>query len=132
MEITEKKQITFRGKTIEELKQLDVREFAKILKSRARRMVLRNFQEIENFVNRAKTKAAKGKSIRTHSRDLIIVPKLIGMRIHIYNGQKFLPVDIIPEMLGHKFGELSLTRSKVNHGKAGIGSTKGTKHQSKH
>jgi hypothetical protein len=47
---TEKKQFTFKGKTIDELKTLDVREFAKFVKSRTRRTLLRQFQEIENFV----------------------------------------------------------------------------------
>lgn len=127
-----KKQTTFKGKTIEELKTLDVREFAKLLKSRSRRTVLRNFQEVENFVNRAKTKIEKGKQVKTHSRDLVIVPELVGMKIQIYNGQKFIPVEVSLEMLGHKLGEFAPTRNRVNHGKAGVGATKGSKAQSKH
>lgn len=113
-----KKEATFRGKTIDELKTLDVREFAKLLKSRNRRTVLRNFQDHENFVVLAKDKLKKGKkSIRTHRRDLVIVPELIGMRLQIYNGKEFLPIDVTLEMLGHKFGEFSLTRSKARHSK---------------
>lgn len=127
-----KKELTFRGKKIEELKTLDVREFAKLLKSRERRTVLRNFQDIENFVARAKKKVANGKQIRTHLRDLIVVPDLVGMRIQIHNGNKFIPTDITIEMLGRYFGEFSPTRGRVNHGKAGVGSTKGTKTLSKH
>ncbi len=130
MEI-EKKQFTYRGKTIEQLKELDVREFTKYLKSRQRRSVLRNFQEIENFVNRAKKKVTKDKKIRTHKRDLVIVPGMVGMKIQIYNGKSFVSVEITGEMLGHRLGEFALTRGRVKHGTAGLGATKGTRAKAK-
>lgn len=126
-----KKQFKFRGKTIDELKTLDVREFAKFLNSRARRTVLRQFQEVEKFINRAKEKLAKKKMIKTHDRYLVITPEMVGMRIHIYNGQNFVPVDVVGEMLGHKFGEFAPTRNRVKHSKAGVGATKGTRAKSK-
>ncbi len=126
-----KKEFTYRGKTLEELKQLNIREFAKYLKSRERRYTLRNFQEIERFIKRVKEKAEKNKKIKTHKRDLIITPELLGMNIQVHNGKEFVPVEIVGEMLGHKLGEFALTRSKVAHSKAGIGATKGTKHQAK-
>ena len=129
-EIT-KKHFTFRGKTLEELQKLDVREFAKFAKSRQRRIILRQFQEIEKFITRAKIKIAKNKSVKTHSRDLVIVPAMVGMRLNIHNGRSFVPVDVIGEMLGHEFGEFAMTRVKVKHGGAGIGATKGTKHKAK-
>lgn len=127
----QKKQFTYRGKTIEELQKLDVREFAKLVQSRERRNILRNFQKIEDFVTRAKRKQKNNKPIRTHHRDLIVTPQMIGMKISIYNGNKFVPVEITDEMLGHKFGEFAPTRSRVAHTKAGVGATKGTKHKSK-
>ena len=130
MEI-QKKQFKYRGKTIEELKELDVRGFAKYLKSRQRRFVLRRFQEIERFIKRADTKISRNKAIRTHERDLLIVPKMIGMKIYIYNGRNFVPVEVIGEMLGHKFGEFAPTRARIKHGKAGVGATKGTKSKTK-
>jgi small subunit ribosomal protein S19 len=130
MEI-QKKQYIYRGKQVDELKELEAREFAKYLPSRQRRSVLRNFQVIEDFVKRAKIKLEKGKKIRTHQRDIIIVPQLIGMTIQVHNGKNFNPVLIEPEMLGHRLGEMSGTRSKVAHSKAGIGATKGSKHKAK-
>ncbi len=126
-----KKEFRYRGKTLEELKTLDVREFSKYLRSRPRRTVLRQFQRIEDFVNRAKVKVAKKKKIRTHQRDLIIVPELVGMTLNIHNGRTFLPVEVKGEMLGHVFGEFAPTRGKVNHGSAGVGATKGSKHKTK-
>lgn len=128
---TIKKQNTFRGKTIEELKNMEVREFAKYLTSRQRRYLLKQFQEVEDFLNRAEEKISKNKSIRTHKRDLIVVPRMIGIKIHVYNGRAFLPVEIKWEMLGHKFGEFAPTRAKIKHGKAGIGATKGSKSKAK-
>jgi small subunit ribosomal protein S19 len=130
MEFT-KKQFTFRGKTIEELNSLDVREFAQYLKSRRKRTVLRQFQEIEKFIKRAKDKISKGKNVRTHNRDLIVVPELVGMKIHIYNGKSFIPVEVTGEMLGHVFGEFAPTRGRISHGKAGVGATKGSRSKSK-
>jgi small subunit ribosomal protein S19 len=130
-EETTKKVFVFKGKKLEELKALEVREFSKYLKSRPRRAILRQFQEIENFVNRAKKKIERKKQIRTHKRDIIIVPQMVGMKISIYDGKSFIPVEIVGEMLGHRLGEFSPTRGKVKHGAAGIGSTKGSKSQAK-
>ena len=94
-----KKEFTYRGKTIEELKKLDVREFAKYLRSREKRNVLRQFQKIETFIERSKKKIRNKKSVRTHQRDLVDVPEMVGMRIQIYNGKDFISVDIIRAML---------------------------------
>jgi len=126
-----KKEFKFKGKSIEELKTLDVREFSKYLQSRRRRTLLRNFHEIEKFISRSKEKIAKNKQVKTHDRSLIIVPGMVGMKIQIYNGQKFMPVDVTGEMLGHVFGEFAPTRGKVNHGSTGVGATKGSKAKSK-
>jgi len=124
-----KKEFKYKGMTIEELKKLDVREFAKYVKSRQRRNILRNFQEIEKFVNRINQK--KKTKIRTHLRDLVVVPQMIGMKISIHNGNTFVPIEIIGEMLGHKLGEFSPTRNRVKHGSAGLGATKGSRAKSK-
>ena len=126
-----KKKFTFRGKTIDELKALDVREFAKYLKSRQRRYTLRSFQDIEKFIKRCNAKISRKRPIKTHERDLIIVPQMIGMKISVYNGQNFVPFEITGEMLGHKFGEFAPTRARIKHGKAGVGATKGTRSKSK-
>jgi small subunit ribosomal protein S19 len=122
-----KKEFKYKGKSVEELKALDTREFAKHVGSRERRTVLRQFREIEDFVNRANVKLGKNKPIKTHQRDLVVVPKMLGMKIQIYNGKEFVSVEITGEMLGHKFGEFAPTRGKVKHGSAGVGATKGSR-----
>jgi small subunit ribosomal protein S19 len=119
-----KKDFTYRGKKIEELQGLDTREFAKLLKSRARRAVLRQFDVIEKFIKESKKKIEQGKEIRTHLRHLVVVPKMINMKIGIHNGKEFINIQIINEMLGHRLGEFVQTRKKVEHGAPGIGATK--------
>lgn len=126
-----RKDFTYRGKTLEELKKLDVREFAKFIRSRQRRNILRQFQKIEDFVNDAKIKTERNKPIKTHYRDIIIVPEMVGMKIHVHNGRNFSLVNITGDMLGHRLGEFALTRSRVKHSKAGVGATKGSKFKAK-
>ncbi len=118
------KEILYRGKGIEALKQLDTREFAKYLKSEERRNALRQFDAIERFVAKCKTCEERSKAIKTHLRHMIIVPKMVGYTVHIHNGKAFTPVKILPEMIGHRLGEFSLTRGKVEHGAPGIGATR--------
>ena len=119
-----KQELTYRGKTIEELKQLDTREFAKLVKSRSRRAILRQFNEIEKFALKCQKKTEKKKQIKTHLRHLVIVPKMVGYKIMVHNGKQYLPIETTIEMLGHRLGEFSVTRSKVAHGAAGIGATR--------
>src|SRR3989344_6388737 len=121
------KEAKYRGKSIEELKILDVRESAKYLPSRSRRYILRNFDVIEKFIKRCERKIAKRKKIRTHKREIVIVPKLVGFTISVYNGKNFEEVPITVEMIGHRLGEFSLPTGKVTHSAAGIGATKSSK-----
>ena len=118
------KEFKFRGKTLDELNALDVREFAKYLKSRMRRSVLRKFDVIENFIKDSQKKIANNKPIRTHYRNIIIMPKMVGWTVLVHNGKEFFPVKINQDMLGHRLGEFALTRRKVEHGSPGIGATK--------
>jgi len=119
-----KEEFTFRGKKLEELKQMDTREFAKLVKSTPRRAILRQFNEIENFIVKCQKRTEKKKQIKTHARHLVIVPKMVDYKISIHNGKGFLPIEIMGEMLGHRLGEFAVTRGKVSHGSAGIGATK--------
>lgn len=119
-----KKEFTYRGKTVSELKELDVREFAKYLPSRERRSVLRHFEVIEKFMKKFKVVGGKEKQVRTHLRDLVIVPGMVGQTIKVHNGKEFIPTKILGEMLGHRLGEFAVTRGRVTHGAAGIGATR--------
>lgn len=118
------KEFTYRGKTFEELKQMDTREFAKYVKSNEKRSILRQFQVIEKFITKCRKRQGNGKPIRTHMRELVIVPNMVNYNIGIYNGKEFVQIKILPEMLAHRLGEFVPTRQKVSHGAAGIGATR--------
>jgi small subunit ribosomal protein S19 len=118
------KETTFRGKTIQELKELDTREFAKLVKSRTRRAILRQTAEIDSFVAKCVHNASRNKPIKTQTRELVVVPKMVGYHIGIYSGKLYPLTEITIEMLGHRLGEFCATRNKVKHGAAGIGATK--------
>lgn len=120
-----KGEFTFRGKSIDDLKKLNLDEFAVLVPSRQRRTIQRGFsEEHKKLLHKVKI---KDPNIRTHLRDMIVLPEMIGMKINIHNGKEFTPVEIMPEMLGHYFGEFVLTRKKVSHGAAGIGATRSSK-----
>ncbi len=118
------KEFNYRGKSISELKILDLREFSKFLPSRKRRSLLRQTESIEKFLKQCEKKAEKGKSIRTHRRNIIIVPQMVGLTINVYNGKEFISIEIVEEMLGHRLGEFAQTRGKIQHGTPGIGATR--------
>ena len=121
----------YRGDNVEKLKNLNTREFAKVVKARTRRSLLRNYDIIEIFVSRCEEKNSKSKVIKTHNRALVIVPQLIGKTIGVYNGKEFVKVLISDEMLGHRLGEFSQTRKIAKHTKVGVGATKSTTSQAK-
>jgi len=120
-----KGEFTFRGKSLEELKKLSQDEFALLVPSRQRRTLQRGLSEDhKKLLHKVKI---KDPNIRTHLRDMIVLPEMVGMKIAIHSGKEFMPIDILPEMMGHYFGEFVLTRKKVSHGAAGIGATKSSK-----
>lgn len=121
------KKFTFRGKTLEELKAMPQSEFMKLIKSRARRAMKRGFTEVEKKLI-VKAKAAKdGAFIKTHAREMIVLPEFVGKRFGVYSGKEWKSIDIKEEMIGHRLGEFSLTRRFGKHSGPGIGATKGSK-----
>jgi len=121
------KEFKFQDKSLEELKGTPIKELASLLNSRARRNIKRGFTDAQKaFLKRIRS-VNEGKSkkpIRTHCRDMIVLPEMVGLLIQIYNGKSFSSVKILPEMIGHYLGEFALTRQKVQHSAPGIGATK--------
>ncbi len=118
-----KKEFTYKGKTIEELKGMSISEFAELLPSRERRTLKRGFTEqqklfLENF------RKNKGKTLKTHCRDLVILPEMVGSTLLVHRGNSFAAVRIEQDMLGHRIGEFVLTRKRVAHSAPGIGATR--------
>ena len=123
-----KKEFTFRGKSIDELKTLSVNEFAELCTSGVRRNLLRGFSDEQKKLI---DKIRKGKNnVRTHIRDIVVLPEMVGVTIKVYTGKDYLPVIIMPEMVGHIIGEYALTRKRVGHNSPGVGATKSSAHVS--
>jgi small subunit ribosomal protein S19 len=123
-----KKIFNYRGKTIEELQKLSLKELAELFPSRQRRSIQRGFNADKQKVM---AKLAKKDNIETHVRDMIVLPAFVGKTIKIHNGKEFVPVIIQEDMVGMFFGELALTRRRVQHNSPGVGSTKSSAGPSK-
>ncbi|MEC9491851.1 30S ribosomal protein S19 [Flexistipes sp.] len=67
-------------------------------------------------VNTAKEKGDK-KVIKTWSRRSTILPEMVGLTFAVHNGNKFIPVYVTENMVGHKLGEFALTRTFRGHKK---------------
>lgn len=117
-----KKTITIKGISEDDLKKLSLKEFMEITNSRARRTLKRGFTDLQKKL--LKRIDRDDKNIKTHCRNMIIIPKMIGMTIKVYSGKEFVPVIILPEMIGHYLGEFVMTRKKVAHSAPGIGATR--------
>ena len=124
-------EFTYRGHTVEELQEMSVEEVAELLPARVRRSIVRGLSyEKEQLLEEAREAGEEetaNNPIRTHLRDMPIVPEMIGLTFAVHNGQAFERVNVEPEMLGHYLGEFQLTRTSVEHGQAGIGATRSSK-----
>ena len=129
-----KLQFQYRGNTLDELKKMNMDQFIQLLPARARRSLRRGLpprqKKLLERLRRAYRAKKRGKDLitRTHVRDMIIFPEMVGLKIGVYNGKEFEIVDILPDMIGHYLGEFSLTRRRVQHGSPGIGATRSSKY----
>lgn len=122
------RKFTFRGKTLEELEKMSLKDFAKLLNSRQRRSLTRGLTVQQKKLLK-KIRAAKGKDviIRTQVRDMIIIPEMIGVKMGIHNGKEYMTVTIDESKLGRYLGEFAMTRGKVKHSAPGLGATRSSK-----
>jgi small subunit ribosomal protein S19 len=129
------KKFIFRGYSLEKLKSLSLQEFGKLLRARERRKLKRGLTEEEKKLLKAMEKEPK-KFHRTHVKEMIILPQMIGAKVGVYIGgakkgakesEKWTTITITPEMIGRRLGEVAYTTKKVKHSTPGIGATRGTK-----
>ncbi|MEM4167240.1 MAG: 30S ribosomal protein S19 [Candidatus Caldarchaeum sp.] len=127
------RELTYRGYTIDQLKTMSMDAVIKLLPSRARRSLYKRGltpaqSKLLLKIRKAKKLLESGqkleKPIKTHCRDMFILPEMVGLTIHVHNGKEFTPVEITPEMIGHRLGEYAITNKRVIHGRAGIGATR--------
>ena len=124
-------EFTYRGHTLEELQEMSEEEVAALLPARQRRSVVRGLStEHQKLLDRAGAvdgEETASNPIRTHLRDMPVLPEMVGLTFAVHNGQDFERVEVRPEMIGHYLGEFQLTRTSVEHGQAGIGATRSSK-----
>jgi small subunit ribosomal protein S19 len=122
---------TFRGHTLDELQAMELEEVAALLPARQRRSIERGLTEEKQKLlakaREADEEETANNPIRTHLRDMPVVPEMVNITFAVHNGQDFERVRVEPEMLGHYLGEFQLTRTSVEHGQAGIGATRSSK-----
>ncbi len=103
----------YKGKTIDELKKLSMEELMVIIPSDLRRKMKRGFTEEEQkLIARFR---ANDKNLKTHCRDMFVLPEMVGKKIGIYNGKEFVEILLVDEMVSLRFGELVPTRKSVTH-----------------
>lgn len=116
-----KKIFTYRGKTIEELKAMPLKELAELLPSRQRRKLKRGLSDAEkSFIE----KISRKDNVKTHLRKMIVLPGMIGKTVRIHSGKEYQAVTLQEETIGYYLGELALTRRRVAHTSPGVGATK--------
>ncbi|KAJ3192525.1 ribosomal protein S15 [Irineochytrium annulatum] len=124
------RKFTYRGIDLEQLLDLSSEQLVELVHSRARRRFQRGLKRkpmgLIKKLRKAKKEAPemeKPECVKTHLRNMIIVPEMIGSVVGVYNGKTFNQIEIKPEMIGHYLAEFSLSYKPVKHGRPGIGAT---------
>ncbi len=124
------RKFAYRGNTLDHLQSMSMDEFIKLLPSRSRRSLHRGLTSRQiNLLEKmreAKEATRKGGNltVRTHVRDMIVLPEMVGLTVLVHNGKEFVSVEIKPEMIGHYLGEFAITNKPVKHGTPGIGASR--------
>ncbi|ODV90966.1 hypothetical protein CANCADRAFT_114212 [Tortispora caseinolytica NRRL Y-17796] len=124
------RKFSYRGVDLEDLVQMERGDFAKLAHARVRRRLSRGLPaKYDNLLKKLlKSKEEclpneKPAVVKTHLRNMIVLPEMIGSVVGIYNGKVFNQVEIRPEMVGHYLAEFSISYTPTRHGRPGIGAT---------
>lgn len=124
------KEFSYRGHNLASLAAMSMDEFINMLPSRQRRSLQRGLTAEQRVLleklREAKEAQKQGKdvTIKTHVRDLIILPEMVGTKVAVHNGKEFVAMEIRAEMIGHYLGEFAITNKPVRHGTPGIGASR--------
>lgn len=112
---------------MEQLQGMSFETFLGLLPSRQRRSLNRGISHEKKKLIDETRLAKEGKlkgTIKTHARDAVILPYMVGLTIHVHSGKDFVPIEIKQDMVGHYLGEFVITNKKVVHGTPGIGASR--------
>ena len=119
------KDYLYRGRTEEELISISMDEFIRLLPSRMRRSLRRGISDRQRIlIEKIRSWTPEKKPLKTHARDMIILPEMIGKTVHVFNGQEFVEVKLDIKKVGHYLGEYAITNKPVRHGRPGIGASR--------
>jgi len=118
------KEFTYHGLSKEELANIPNEKLFKLFTARVRRSLTRGINDDKRkLMEEMKDKNNKN-PIKTHLRDVIILPYMVGVTVHIFSGKEFVPITITLQMVGHYLGEYVITNKRVNHGAPGVGASR--------
>ena len=124
------RKFVYRGVELDQLLDMDITQFSKLIPSRPRRRLNRGLtRKHKSLLARLKKaklntpELMKPECVKTHLRDMIILPEMVGCVIGIHNGKIYNQVEIRAEMIGYYLGEFSISYKPVKHGRPGIGAT---------
>lgn len=121
------KEFRYRGYTLDQLNSMSTEAILQLLPSRARRSLNRGISEDKRKLLEDIRAQKEGKlegQIKTHARDMIILPVMVGAKVSVYSGKEFVLLEVKPDMIGHYLGEYVITNKKVVHGTPGIGASR--------
>merc|ERR1711872_360473 len=124
------RKFTYRGVDLDQLLDMNNEQLVELFPCRQRRRFQRGLKRKHMALLKRLRKAKKEcpalekpAVVKTHLRDMVIIPEMVGSMIGVYNGKTFNQVEIKPEMISHYLAEFSITYKPVKHGRPGIGAT---------
>lgn len=121
------KKFDYRGIPLSELENMSLEKLFQLFNARQRRSLTRGITDGKRkLIEEIKAaKAGKIKNpIKTHVRDLIVLPYMVGVTVNVFSGKDFVPITIIPEMIGRYLGEFVINNKRVVHGSPGVGASR--------
>ena len=118
------KEFTYHGLSKEELANIPNEKLLKLFTARVRRSITRGINDDKRKLMEEMKDRKNKNPIKTHLRDLIILPYMVGVTVHIFSGKEFVPITITLQMVGHYLGEYVITNKRVNHGAPGVGASR--------
>ena len=121
------REFKYRGYTVEQIQSMSLESFLLLVPSRQRRSLNRGISHEKRKLLEDVRATRDGKlktPIRTQARDMIVLPFMAGLTIHVHSGKEYISLEIKPQMIGHYLGEYVITNKRVQHGTPGIGSSR--------
>ncbi len=121
------KDFAYRGFTLSQLQGMSMDEFITILPARQRRSLRRGLKPEQRILLEKIREAVKeggDLTVKTHVRNMVVLPEMVGTTVQVHNGKEFVEVAIKPGMISHSLGEFAITNKPVRHGTPGIGASR--------